>query len=127
MRRALSMLLLLCAVLIGCSHTSLTGKLAEIKVTGRGADAGGEFCSDFNLDDAQARQFFEQAAVLDAGQLHDRFDTLPCYVRGTARLQGAAADWTIRAGGTAEVHTPSSDLLLGCNTCDELLGGKRDQ
>lgn len=127
MQRALSLLLLLCTLLSGCSCMSPTERLTEVKVTGHGTDAGGEFCSDFNLDEAQARQFFEQAAVLDAGELHNRFDTLPCYVQGTARLQGAAADWTIRAGGTAEVHSASSDLLLGCNTCGELFGGESER
>jgi hypothetical protein len=123
MQRALFILPLLCAVLIGCSGAAPTETLTEIKITGRGADANGEFCSDFTLNEAQARQFFERAKVVDASQLHDQFDLLPCYVQGTGKLQGAAAEWTVRAGGTAEVSSASRLLLMGCDTCDELLGG----
>ena len=127
MQRAFFILPLLCAALMGCSQTSPAPTLTEIKITGRGADTSGEFCSDFTLNEAQARQFFERAEVLDAAQIHDRFDTLPCYVQGTAKLHGAAAEWTIRAGGTAEVHSASSDLLFGCSKCDELFGGTQEQ
>lgn len=127
MQRMISMVSMLGAVLIGCSQTSPNEAYTEIKVTGRGADANGEFCSDFSLDEAQVRQFFQQAEVLDASALHDRFDLLPCYVKGTAKLHGAAAEWTIRAGGTAEVHSASSLVLLGCETCEDGFGGTEDQ
>src|SRR5690349_3102989 len=80
----------------GCTESAEVAQLTEIKVTERGADPGGEFCSDFGLDEAQARDFFKRAVTIDAGKLHE-LDTLPCYVRGTAQLQGKPATWLVRA------------------------------
>jgi hypothetical protein len=41
-------------------------------------------------------------------------------------LAGEPATWTVRAGGTAEIDSGSSHLLVYCSSCDELLGGKAD-
>jgi hypothetical protein len=109
----------------GCTDSAEVAQLTEIKVTGRGADAGGEFCSDFGLDEVQARDFFKRAVEIDAGKLH-QLDTLPCYVRGTGKLHGMPATWLVRAGGTAEVDSEVSHLLMACSSCEDLLGGKAD-
>jgi len=117
---ALCLLLMACS---GCADPTEGGKLADIKVTDHGSEPGGEFCSDFRLDDAQARSFFSRAMEIDTAQLHE-LDTLPCFVRGTASLLGKPATWIVRAGGTAEVSAESAQLLMACRECDDLLGGK---
>jgi hypothetical protein len=112
----------------GCSgETAASASLENIAVTGFGADSGGEFCSDFRLSTDEARQFFKRAAEVDATTIHDKFDTLPCYVRGTGTWQGKSATWMVRAGGTAEVTTEAATVLLACSSCDELFGGEKQK
>ncbi len=99
-------------------------RFAEYQVTGAGFDAGGEFCADFRLTAAQARWFFRRAHVLDAMAQHRDYAHLPCWVRGTSRGPGGIWRWEIRAGGTATRVAPDGTAyLLGCTTCDAVLGG----
>jgi len=69
----------------GCAATPARPTFDDLQVIARGQDSGGEFCSDFALTVAQARTFFAKSAAVDAMTLHDRYDLLPCWVRGTAR------------------------------------------
>lgn len=118
--------LVVALALSGCNPKAPAAtNLENINVAGFGADSGGEFCSDFRLDAEQARQFFKRAAEVDTAAIHDEFETLPCYVRGTGTWQGKQATWTIRAGGTAEIDTETANVLLACSSCDELLGGQK--
>ena len=73
---------------------------------------------------AQVTAFFKRAQLIDAARLHDKFDHLPCYIRGTAVQNGKAATWEIRAGGTGKitVKKTGATLLYGCTTCDDLFG-----
>lgn len=125
--RALLTCAVTCLLLVlassGCTDPADATRLTEIKVTERGSDAAGDFCADFALSDSQASDFFKRAIAIDAARLHE-FDMLPCYVRGTARLHGNPATWQVRAGGTAEVDSGATHLLMACSSCDDLLGGK---
>ena len=125
MRVLLLPLLAIACVASGCnSETSPGASLQDVKVIGSGADSGGEFCSDFRLDADGAREFFERAVAVNATTIHDQFNTLPCYVRGTGTWQGTQATWTIRAGGTAQIDTATTNVLIACSDCDDLLGGQ---
>jgi len=109
----------------GCAATPARPTFDDLQVIARGQDSGGEFCSDFALTVAQARTFFAKSAAVDAMTLHDRYDLLPCWVRGTARDARGLWRWEIRAGGTARLESPAGDVtLLACDACDELLGGR---
>ncbi|NJD05990.1 MAG: hypothetical protein FIA97_05775 [Methylococcaceae bacterium] len=89
-----------------------------------GSEADGEFCRGFHLSGEQARWFFQRAQRVDAQALHDRFDHLPCWVRGVAEGDGGAWHWEIRAGGTARLIAPEGAVtLLGCSDCEAVLRG----
>lgn len=103
-------------------------QLASVAVLERGFDAGGEFCNDFKLTPAQTQWFFRRARVMGADTLYQRFNELPCWVRGKARVRGSTWQWEIRAGGTASLTQPDGNVwLLGCTSCDAVLGGSAIQ
>src|ERR1700754_644638 len=86
-------------ILAGCASAPQPGTaLDEVRVDSRGADPGGGACADFALTAAQARYFLARAVVVDERQLHEGWDVLPCYVRGTARSSAGTWRWEIRAG-----------------------------
>ena len=70
---------------------------------------------------AQVSAFFNRARLIDASVLHDSFDWLPCYVRGTAVWEDQPATWEIRAGGTGVLTVKAgTPRLYGCSGCDDL-------
>jgi len=111
-------------ILAGCASAPQPGAaLDEVRVDSRGADPGGGACGDFALTAAQARYFLARAVVVDDRQLHDGWNVLPCYVRGTARSPAGVWRWEIRAGGTATLETPAGDMeLRACTGCEVVLG-----
>ena len=121
--------LIVVLALAGCASAPQPGAaLDEVRVDSRGAEPGGGACGDFALSAAQARYFLARSVVVTERQLHDGWDVLPCYVRGTARSSGGVWRWEIRAGGTATLETPSGATeLRACADCDAVLarpGGK---
>lgn len=109
----------------GCSNAERTqGTLDKVRIAERGTEAGGDFCRDFDMTPAQVTAFFKRAQLVDAARLHDKFDHLPCYIRGTAVREGEAATWEIRAGGTGKITVKKTavTLLYGCSACDDLFG-----
>ena len=114
---------LVALILAGCASAPQPGAaLDEVRVDSRGADAGGGACGDFALSAAQARYFLARSVVVTDRQLHDGWDVLPCYVRGTARSSAGVWRWEIRAGGTATLETPSGATeLRACADCDAVI------
>ena len=124
MQRSIPALAVVSLLLAGCAGAPLPGaSLDEVRIETRGTDAGGDFCSDFTLTAAQARYFLARSNVVTASQLHDGWDVLPCYVRGTARSASGVWRWEIRAGGTATLESPAGDSeLRACTGCEVVLG-----
>jgi hypothetical protein len=120
-------LLLTATALSGCFGSKpASPDMTSFQVVSRGQDKGGEFCRDFDLTPAQAERFFSLATVRTAQQLHDDFDHLPCWVRGTGQSRRGAYTWEIRAGGTASIGLADGSVeLLGCEKCEALLTGKK--
>ena len=123
MQRLLFPLAAATLILAGCASAPVVGAaLDEVRIETRGMDAGGEACADFSLTAAQARYFLARAVVVDDRQLHDGWNVLPCYVRGTARSPAGVWRWEIRAGGTSTLETPSGGTeLRACSDCDAVL------
>jgi hypothetical protein len=121
-------------LLFGVTTTSLTVALSmssigasdlhvsNVRVLSRGFDEGGEFCSNFSLSVAQAREFLRRASKLSGADYH-QLAYIPCYVRGTGEQAGRPVRWEIRAGGTGFITTDAGNLILiGCKyACDYLL------
>jgi hypothetical protein len=124
MQRTLSSLAACALILAGCAAAPLPGAaLDEVRIESRGADAGGDACSDFSLTAAQARYFLARSVVVTPSQQREGWDVLPCYVRGTARSASGLWRWEIRAGGTALLETPAGDSeLRACTGCEVVLG-----
>jgi hypothetical protein len=97
--------------------------LRDITLTEHGSESGGDFCKDFDVTATQVASFFARARVFNAQSIHDKFDQLPCYVRGTALWRGAPAKWEIRAGGTGTlIPQKGKAVQYGCVGCDDLFG-----
>lgn len=112
--------LLLALLAAGCAEQPASGRtsLHDFQLTGAGADEKDAFCADFALTVAQVQRYFARAEVIDSAALHDKFDYLPCWVRGSAIDGDTAVMWEIRAGGTASTRTPDGHTVLyGCRKC----------
>ena len=130
------LLLVLASTLLssGCvsnpSHPATPGNAGvwrDVRVEGRGREAGGDFCEDFALTTAQAGWLLQHTRVVTASELHDRFELLPCWVHGTVvRDGGLTWRWEARAGGTVRLISPSGDVeWRACQRCDAVLSGPR--
>jgi len=113
-------------VSISCSKTNVpieNERLAfsNIIVTTSGSDEKNSFCKKFNLTNKQASLFFEKSLVITTKVMHDKYDYLPCFVKGMSSLKKSSCEWEIRAGGTAEVICGKTNYLLACDKCDDLL------
>ena len=121
-------LLLALALMTGCASATQEvrpGGMSHFAVLALGQDAGGDFCKDFRLTSRQVEAFFSRARETSPQQLHDGFDLLPCWVRGTAHSAQGMVEWEIRAGATARVNLPDGSVrLLGCDDCETLMTGK---
>lgn len=106
MKRLISLLLISC--------TASTFALRDVKVLDTGADADptAPACADFALRPPEAEAFFAKATVVTARELHDGFIHAPCFVRGTATVNGRPATWQIRAAGTASVTVGDTTTML---------------
>ena len=123
LKPSLTLIPAIALALAGCASAPQPGAaLDEVRVDSRGADPGGGACGDFALTAAQARYFLARSVVVTDRQLHDGWDVLPCYVRGTARSSAGVWRWEIRAGGTATLETPSGATeLRACADCDAVI------
>ena len=109
---------LACLVLLSCGSA---GPGIEIRVGRAGTDAPNAFCEDFRLTAAQVRSFFDRAIVMTAGEIHDSFDWLPCWVDGEIVEGGTIRTWRIRPTGIAEVRGPDGVVVLyGCKNCEDI-------
>lgn len=94
---------------------------SNIKVTAKGTEQKGSLCDKFTLTNEQAAVFLKKSRLIDIKALHDKYDYLPCYVKGTSTLKKKQCNWEIRAGGTAEISCNSNNYIMACDDCDDLL------
>lgn len=101
-------------------HALNTKHITAVNVLETGSDEPNAFCKDFKLTVRDAVQYFKKSRTITITQLHDNYEYLPCYVRGTATLDGSICKWEIRAGATAEIHCNNQHTILACDECDAL-------
>jgi hypothetical protein len=97
------------------------GRIAHVHSESFGADESGAFCADFRLSDAQADKALRASHRLSGPEVA-RFDHLPCYVRGSMRLNGAPARWELRAGGDGTIMQGTRRTAIGCPSCRDTFG-----
>ncbi len=90
-----------------------------------GSDEQPGLCANFRLTNEQVTQLLNRAKPITPKQMHDHYNYLPCYVRGTVMRSGEGAmscDFTVRAGGTAElVCDDGQAYIYACDTCEALI------
>ncbi len=115
-----------------CSVTacaSQTIKFSDANVTTRGSDEPNSLCQNFKLTNQEALTFFAKATEINARELHDQYDYLPCYVNGTIAFKDSSSTlhsctFSIRGGGTADLECNKEFKLYACKTCDNLFKDK---
>jgi len=109
-----------------CAHTPT---FTNAKAGSHGSDQANSLCEKFNLTENEAVEFFKKSKEVDGITIHNEYDYLPCYVKGTISLVHNKAtkscEFTIRAGGTAELLCPNEEAkFYACKKCDDLLRDK---
>lgn len=119
----------LIGIMVAIAGCALNGSkdFHRASVHSAGSDELTSLCVTFRLTDDQTQQFLNRAKPITAQQLHDHYNYLPCYVKGTVMWtdeRAVSCDFTIRAGGTAELVCDDGEgYIFACETCDELLTG----
>lgn len=104
--------------LVACNSNTHRNAFTDIQIIERGFESGGEFCKDFTMQEKEIEQFFRKADMKTPREIHDEFEYLPCFIRGTSTHQQNTVTWEIRAGGTARVTYPDgSQIEFGCTDC----------
>ena len=86
-----------------------------------GSDEENTLCENFKLTYEQAVLLLKHNRLITAKTMHDKYDYLPCYVKGTSRIKDKKCNWEIRAGGTVEISCSDTNYTLACDKCDDLL------
>lgn len=93
----------------------------HISVLKFGTDDPQAFCKGFNLSAEQVAIFFGRADRVGWDEIHNNFDWLPCYVKGTLFDNGTIYKWEIRAIGIGSVITPDDEVVwFGCQNCNNI-------
>lgn len=121
-----TLLILLFLVLVACGKNEDSSKresviFSDVAVIEIGSDEENTFCKNFKLTNEQAVLFLKRSRMITAKTMHDKYDYLPCYVKGTSKIKDKKCNWEIRAGGTAEISCSDNNYILACDKCDDLL------
>jgi hypothetical protein len=96
--------------------------LKNIQITETGSEEKDAFCEAFKLNEHQVAVYFSEADEITSKVIHDEYDWLPCFVRGTLTSDDSVYRWEIRAGGTAELTSIKTGEVTwyGCKKCNGL-------
>ncbi|MGY3265529.1 hypothetical protein [Lysobacter sp. HA35] len=111
-RHAWGLLFLASLVANTCMAASPFGPLRGVRVVGTGNDALGMSCPDLPITNAAASKLLARVVVVSARQIHDRYETGPCWVRGVAEVPGETWSWEYRAGGTVRARSSGGEVIL---------------
>jgi len=81
--------------------------------------------SDVELNNVQARAFFNRAKVVEYKILHDHYEIAPCYIMGPVNYRGKQCTWKIRPGGTASITCGNKTTYFVCDDCEGLYNKSR--
>ncbi|TVT47851.1 MAG: hypothetical protein FHP94_13145 [Denitromonas halophila] len=104
-------------LLLSCNaHSDNQLRVTEITEVGTEGTSG-DFCADFVLSEKQAQAYFAHASVVTQQTVHDDYDVLPCFVRGSGKRGSQSCEWEINAGGTGHVNCAQQSYLTACKDC----------
>ncbi len=121
---------LLMLTIVGCEtsvpNTPISAKNTFIVTSANSSNDGSDlFCKDFNLSQSQAEKFFNRGHEINGIELHQSYDWLNCFVKGSlsnTELNMKNCSYSIQAGGTAAIVCQNSlSVLWACDTCEDLL------
>ncbi len=118
-----------CSIFFAVTACAHTPNFTNAKTTSHGSDQPNSLCEKFNLTNIEALEFFKKSKEVDSIKIHNEYDYLPCYVKGTISANHNKTTkncaFTIRAGGTAELTCPSEETkFYTCEKCDTILRDK---
>jgi hypothetical protein len=113
-----------------CHSTDVNLAITEIKILELGKStvpSNTEYvsaCQSFKLSEKQISDYFRVSRRTSREEIHDKFDTFPCYISGSARLDKKPVTWTIYAGGVGYIEGANDDIALICEKacCDKING-----
>lgn len=107
-------LAILCSALFvaNCFAGMFPSNARDIRVLETGTDSDANACADFHVTPESAKSFFALAVRISALDLHDTYDSSPCYARGTVSVGHETWYWEMRAAGTGSIRRPGKELLL---------------
>ncbi len=119
-------------IMLGCA-ASPTAKdeqqrvISHVQVEVRGKQAEDRptmesVCKGFALSEKQVRDFFAHAASISEIEPNSRYNILPCYSSGTAKINHEKYNWTIRSGGVGEFYNDKDKIIKICgkNCCTKV-------
>jgi len=109
-----------CFKLNADSLSSLIEKDSTINISQFGTDdaPSSDLCHNFILSVTAIKEVFSVSKILSMKDIHDKYELLPCWIRGTIESRQGQYKWEIRAGGTGELTLPNGEVVLfGCKEC----------
>ena len=123
---------IIASIMLGCSAgpTAMDEQqrvISQIKVEVHGKQIESRptmtsVCKGFVLSEKQVRDFFAHAASINEPESNSRYDILPCYSSGTAKINNQKYNWTIRSGGVGEFYNDKDKFIKICgkNCCHKV-------
>ena len=121
-----NLLIISAALFFSCSRTIESNRVIKnptnIQILKIGSEEQDAFCKAFKLNEPQIALYFSEADKITSRIIHDEYDWLPCFVRGTLKSNDSEYRWEIRAGGTAEITSVKTGEVTwyGCKNCNDL-------
>jgi len=76
--------------------------------------------SDVDLNNEEARQFFERSRQVEYRVIHDHYMVAPCYIEGVLKNKGKTCDWKIQASAIGSIRCDEETRYYVCDRCEDL-------
>ncbi len=83
-----------------------------------GDEIQNQICKDFRVNQMQVRRMFSSYKLVSTKEIHDNYDWLPCYIKGTIKVKAKSFSFSARAGHLLHTDYPDgvSKILAGEKT-----------
>jgi len=134
MRLLKLLVILLTIIMSGCGSDPLVTtpdgfSVSDLEIKTNGAAIKSrpdmiDICKGFLMTEKQFSDFFRYATFVKKKNPDNEFDILPCFVKGTAYINGTPYKWIIRSGGIGEFTSKDRHFLKICGKgcCEKIAG-----